>query len=464
MANLWSGRFEKEMNDLLIDFNQSISYSIRLYENDINGSIAHATMLAKQGLITEDERDSILEGLNNIRDRIKSGELKFVAKTEDIHMSIESELIKLIGDPGRKLHTARSRNDQSVLDTRMYLKDEIKEIYYLLEELQYSILEKASENTENIMPGYTHLQHAQPVTIGFYLMAYFQQFKRDMERLLSCYERTDYCPLGAGALAGTSLPIDRHYVAELLGFENVTENALDSVSDRDYVAEFLSFSSICIVHLSRLSEELIIWSTQEFGFIDIDDSYCTGSSIMPQKKNPDIPELIRGKTGRIFGNLMAMLTVLKGLPLAYNKDLQEDKEALFDTIDTIKDCIKIFSSMLKNTTFKHENIKGHMTSGFLNATDLAESLVIQGVPFRTGHELVGKVVKYCESKNIGLEDLKSEDLILIDERLENIEIPDLSNYACVLRRNLYGGTAPEEVKRQIEAGKEFLKNNPFKSN
>lgn len=457
MSSLWGGRFEKEMDEIVEEFNASITFDIALYKHDIMGSIAHVTMLASEGLVTNEERDRIIDGLHLIKERIEKGELKFTYKNEDIHMAIESELIKTIGDVGRKLHTARSRNDQAVLDTKMYLKDQIVEIFQLLKDLENTIIDKAEENIEKIMPGFTHLQHAQPVTIGFHLMAYFQQFKRDIERLKGCYERIDYCPLGACALAGTTLPINRQMTAQLLGFKNVSENAMDTVADRDFVVDFISFASICMAHLSRFSEEYILWNSQEFGFINIDDSFCTGSSIMPQKKNPDIPELVRGKTGRVYGNLMSILTVIKGLPMSFNKDFQEDKEALFDTIKTLRSCIKIFTAMIKNTTFNYDKIEKHMEKGFLNATDLAESFVNQGIPFRTAHELVGILVKHCENEGIKLEELKQADLPLIDKRLENITLADLDNYSCVIKRKSYGGTAPVDVRRQISMAREFLK-------
>lgn len=456
MKSLWSGRFEKGMDELVAEFNASITFDIELYRHDIRGSIAHITMLQSEGLVSIEERDMIIEGLKAIEKRIESGELKFTYEDEDIHMAIESELIKTIGDVGRKLHTARSRNDQVNVDVRMYLKDEIVDMFELLKNLELVIVNKAEENIHGLMPGFTHLQHAQPVTVGFHLMAYFQQFRRDMERLQGCYERVDYNPLGACALAGTTIPINRHLTAELLGFKNVTENAMDTVADRDFVVEFISFASICMAHLSRFSEEFILWNSQEFGFINIDDSFCTGSSIMPQKKNPDIPELIRGKTGRVYGHLISILTVIKGLPMAFNKDFQEDKEALFDTIKTLKTSIRIFASMLENTTFNYNKIKTQMNKGFLNATDVAESLVLQGIPFRTAHELVGFMVKYCEDKAIGLEDIPKSELPLIDKRLKNITFPDLDNYSCVVRRNSFGGTSPEEVQRQINVGREFL--------
>lgn len=457
MENLWGGRFEKGMDRLVEEFNASITFDINLYKHDIMGSVAHVTMLASEGLVTTDERDQIVEGLNIIKERIEKGELTFTYKNEDIHMAVEGELIKAIGDVGRKLHTARSRNDQAILDTRMYLKDQIIEIFQLLKEFENTIIMKAEENKDRIMPGFTHFQHAQPITIGFHLMAYFQQFKRDIERLIGCYERIDYCPLGACALAGTTLPINRQMTAQMLGFKNVSENAMDTVSDRDFVVDFISFASLCMAHLSRFSEEYIIWNSQEFSFIDIDDSFCTGSSIMPQKKNPDIPELIRGKTGRVYGNLMSILTVIKGLPMAFNKDFQEDKEALFDTVKTLKSSIIIFGSMLQNSKFNYDKIEKQMLKGFLNATDVAETLVMQGIPFRTAHELVGVLVKYCEQRDLRLEELTQEELPLIDKRLEGIRLGDLDNYSCVVKRKSYGGTSPVEVERQINSAREFLK-------
>ena len=457
MKNLWSSRFKKEMNQMVEEFNASITFDKTLYRQDIRGSIAHATMLQKMGHLSPHELEAIAKGLSDIEKKIASGELTFTYKDEDIHMAIESQLIKDIGDTGRKLHTARSRNDQVILDVRLYLKEEMEEIFEILKGLLETLLHQADATKEILMPGFTHLQHAQPVTVGFHLMAYFQQFKRDLMRLKGCYERTDENPLGACALAGTTIPIDRHYTAELLGFRTVTENAMDTVSDRDFIVEFMSFSSLFMAHLSRISEEFILWNAQEFSFIEIDDGFCTGSSIMPQKKNPDIPELIRGKTGRVYGHLMGLLTVLKGLPMAFNKDLQEDKEALFDTVKTIKTSAMIFTEMLENTEFKATDMKKHMEKGFLQATDLAEHLVLQGIPFRTCHELVGKAVKYCEEHDLTLEDLTEDSLLLIDTRLAGIPLPDLSMEGSIERRNSYGSTAPIDVERQIASGWAVLK-------
>lgn len=457
MKNLWGARFAKEMDQIVEEFNASITFDIALYKQDIRGSIAHAKMLFKMGHLKEEELMLITEGLLKIEKKIADKSLVFTYHDEDIHMAVESALIKEIGDVGRKLHTARSRNDQVILDVRLYLKEEMEELYDIIKVLMETLLEKADAHKEMIMPGFTHLQHAQPVTVGFHLMAYFQQFKRDNERLKGCYERTDENPLGSCALAGTTIPIDRSYTKELLGFSKVTENAMDTVADRDFIVEFMSFSSLFMAHLSRLSEEFILWNAQEFSFIEIDDGFCTGSSIMPQKKNPDIPELIRGKTGRVYGHLMGMLTVLKGLPMAFNKDFQEDKEALFDTVKTVKMSAVIFSQMLENTTFREDKIKEHMDKGFLAATDLAEYLVTEGIAFRTAHELVGAIVKYCEKTGNSLITLKDEDLETIDERLKGFKLPDLSSRACVMRRNSHGGTSPSDVLRQIEKGKEVLR-------
>lgn len=456
MASLWSGRFEKEMDEIVKVFNASIGFDQRMYHEDIDGSIAHVTMLAAQGIVTEEESKQIIAGLETIREKIAKGEIVFNVDDEDIHMGIESRLIAEIGDVGKKLHTARSRNDQCQVDGRMYLKKEIQEILHRLYYLEEVILEKAEKYADCLTVGFTHIQHAQPITLGFVFMAYFQMFKRDIERLHDTYERMDLCPLGAGALAGTTLPIDRHKTAALLGFAAPTENAMDSVSDRDYSIEFLSDASISMMHLSRWAEEFVWWNSQEFSFIDIDDSYCTGSSIMPQKKNPDMAELLRGKVGRVYGDLMQLLTVMKGTPLAYNKDFQEDKESLFDAVDTWKASITIFANMLEKTEFRLDQIEAQMSKGFLNATDIAEHLVKQNIPFREAHEIVGRMVKTCEINGCQLEDLTDELLSEIDSRISKKSMGDISIKACVDARVSFGGTAPSEVRRQIAAGKEFL--------
>lgn len=456
MANLWSGRFEKGMDEIVERFNASIGFDKRLYACDIQGSIAHATMLAKQGIVTDSERDSIIEGLNTIKDKIEDGSLQFTVKNEDIHMAVEGTLTDMIGEAGKRLHTARSRNDQVAVDTRLYVKEQIKEIIENLVYMERVLLEKAEKYAGEIMIGFTHIQHAQPITVGFHFMAYFQMFKRDIERLQDAYERMNYCPLGSGALAGTTMPIDRHQTAELLGFKAPTENAMDSVSDRDYLIELLSDASISMMHISRLAEEFVWWNSQEFSYISIDDSFCTGSSIMPQKKNPDMAELLRGKVGRVYGNLMQLLTVMKGTPLAYNKDFQEDKEGLFDTIDTWKDSLRIFAKMIEKTEFRMDKIAKHLTTGFLNATDIAEHFVKQNLPFREAHEIVGKMVKYCEHRGIDFADLTETDFPEIDDRLLKYELPDLSIEGCVNARISFGGTAPTEVMRQVKAGEAWI--------
>lgn len=456
MANLWSGRFEKGMDKIVEEFNASIFFDKRLYDCDIQGSIAHVTMLNEQGIVTEEEKEKIIQELGNIKLEIENGEIEFNVHDEDIHMAVERILIKRLGDTGKKLHTARSRNDQVAVDTRLYVKKEINEIVENLKFLEHVLLEKSGRYYDKIMVGFTHMQHAQPVTVGFHLMAYFQMFKRDIERFMDAYERTDYNPLGSCALAGTTVPINRHRTAEILGFTNVTENAMDSVSDRDYILEFMSAASICIMHISRMSEEFVYWNSQEFSYISIDDSFCTGSSIMPQKKNPDMAELLRGKAGRVYGNLVQLLTVMKGTPLAYNKDFQEDKEGLFDTVDTLKSSLLILAKMIEKTEFNINNIQTHLSKGFLNATDVAEFFVKKNIPFREAHEMVGKMVKYCESYNKDFSEMSEDELREIDERLSLKLLPDLSMEGCVNGRVSYGGTAPKEVQRQINTGRRWL--------
>ena len=458
MASLWGGRFEKEMDDIVKEFNASIGFDKRMYNEDIDGSIAHVTMLGEQGIVTEEEAGQIIAGLETIRGKIASGEILFDVDDEDIHMGIESRLIAEIGDVAKKLHTARSRNDQCQVDGRLYLKKEIREIVDRLCYLEEVILEKAEKYADIITVGFTHIQHAQPITIGFIFMAYFQMFRRDIERLMDTYERMNLCPLGACAMAGTTLPTNRFRTSELLGFAAPTENAMDSVSDRDYSIEFLSDAAISMMHISRWAEEFVWWNSQEFGFIDIDDSYCTGSSIMPQKKNPDMAELLRGKSGRVYGDLMQLLTVLKGTPLTYNKDFQEDKESLFDAVDTWKASITIFANMLQKTEFRMDRIEEQLSRGFLNATDIAEHFAKQGIPFREAHSIVGRMVKACEVKGCDFEDLTDEELQEIDERVSRESLGDISIKACVDARVSFGGTAPSEVRRQIEVGKAFMEN------
>ncbi|MGE9874641.1 argininosuccinate lyase [Hornefia butyriciproducens] len=453
---LWGGRFEKDMDQIVKEFNASIGFDQRMYNEDIDGSIAHVTMLAAQGIVTEEESRQIIDGLERIREKIRSGEIVFTVEDEDIHMGIESRLIEEIGEVGKKLHTARSRNDQCQVDGRLYLKEQIRTIVAELIELEEVILRKADQYAEEITVGFTHIQHAQPITIGFVFMAYFQMFRRDIERLTDTYERMDLCPLGACALAGTTFPTDRARTAELLGFRAPTENAMDSVSDRDYAIEFLSDASISMMHISRWAEEFAWWNTSEFSYIAIDDSFCTGSSIMPQKKNPDMAELLRGKSGRVYGDLMQMLTVLKGTPLAYNKDFQEDKEGLFDAVDTWKACIQIFTKMLDKTEFRMDQIEKQLSKGFLNATDVAEHLAMEGIPFREAHNIVGRMVKACEERGCQLEELDEESLRSIDSRLSRKALGDISIPACVSARKSFGGTAPDEVRRQIRVGRSWL--------
>lgn len=460
MASLWGGRFAKEMDDIVKQFNASIGFDQRMYNEDIDGSIAHVTMLGEQGIVSAEEAKQIIAGLETIREKIKSGEIVFNVDDEDIHMGIESRLIAEIGDVGKKLHTARSRNDQCQIDGRLYLKKEIREIVNRLCYLEEVILEKAEKYADSITVGFTHIQHAQPITIGFIFMAYFQMFRRDIDRLMDTYERMNLSPLGACAMAGTTLPTNRHRTAELLGFAAPTENAMDSVSDRDYSLEFLSDAAISMMHISRWAEEFVWWNSQEFGFIDIDDSYCTGSSIMPQKKNPDMAELLRGKTGRVYGDLMQLLTVMKGTPLAYNKDFQEDKESLFDAIDAWKASITIFANMLEKTEFRMDQIEKQFAKGFLNATDIAEHFAKQGIPFREAHSIVGRMVKACEVKGCDFEDLTDEELQAIDSRINKEALGDISIKACVNARMSFGGTAPAEVRRQIEVGRAFMENLP----
>lgn len=449
-SSLWGGRFEKEMDEAVKQYNASIFFDQRMYNEDIDGSIAHVTMLAGQGIVTEDEAKTIITGLEEIRADIQTGKITFDVNDEDIHMGIESRLIARVGEVGKKLHTARSRNDQCQVDGRLYLRREIGAILERLKYLETVILDKAEQYADQLSIGFTHLQHAQPLTLGFVFMAYFQMFKRDIQRLQDTLERMNYCPLGACALAGTTLPIDRHETARLLGFIAPTENAMDSVSDRDYSIEFLSDASISMMHLSRWAEEFAWWNSSEFSYIAIDDSFCTGSSIMPQKKNPDMAELIRGKVGRVYGDLMQLLTVMKGTPMAYNKDFQEDKESLFDAVDTWKATLLIFAKMLEHTEFRMDQIQAQMGKGFLNATDVAEHFAKQGIPFREAHSIVGRMVKVCEGRGCQLEELTDAELSAIDSRISRAMLGDVSITACVNARGSYGGTAPQEVRRQIE--------------
>ncbi|MBP2655378.1 MAG: argH 1 [Firmicutes bacterium] len=457
MTKLWGGRFAKNTDIMVEEFTSSISFDNRLYKEDIAGSIAHAKMLAKCGIISDEDTKIIIDGLNGILADIEAGNFTFEIALEDIHMNIEKRLTERIGPVGGKLHTARSRNDQVALDTHMYLKREIVNIGQLLSDLLAALLETAEKNRDVIMPGYTHLQRAQPILFAHHMLAYFFMLVRDFGRLKGVWERSDIMPLGAGALAGTTFPIDRHFVANELKFGAVYDNSLDAVSDRDYMLEFLSFSSILMMHLSRLSEEIILWSSAEFQFIELDDAHCTGSSIMPQKKNPDVAELVRGKTGRVFGHLMALLTVAKGLPLAYNKDLQEDKEGLFDTIDTVKFSLSIYASMLRGIKVNGTKMLNTLRQDFSNATDMADYLVKKGLPFRQAHEVVGKSVRYCIETGKTLTDLSLDEFkefspLFADDILDAITIE-----TCVAARNSYGGTSPEQVELAIGRGHSILK-------
>ena len=454
---MWDGRFEKKIDSRTNDFNSSIKFDHKMYKHDIKGSMAHAKMLSKQGIIGEDDKEKILKGLEEILEDIESGNLKLDLNAEDIHMFVEAELTKRIGQSGKKLHTARSRNDQVALDIKMYLKDAILEIQKELKELIATFVEKAEENTKTIMPGYTHLQRAQPVTFGHHLMAYVEMFLRDEERLSQTYNRMDVSPIGSCALAGTTYNLDREYEAKELGFASVTNNSLDGVSDRDYVIELLSDISMIMMHLSRISEEIVMWSSWEFKFVELDDAFATGSSIMPQKKNPDITELIRGKTGRVYGDLMAMLTVMKGTPLAYNKDMQEDKEAIFDALDIVDLCITKLNLLVKTMTVLKDNMKKAAAKGFINATDCADYLVEKGIPFRDAYKITGSLVKYCIKNDTTLENLKLEEFKEYSDKFEEdvYEAIDLSN--CVNKRNVVGGPAAEQVMKQIERVKNIIK-------
>ena len=456
MKKLWEGRFTKNTNALLEKFNASITFDKRMYAEDIKGSIAHSKMLSKQEIISQDDQLKIEKGLNQIKLEIENGEFIFKIEDEDIHMSIEKRLTEIIGSTAGKLHTARSRNDQVALDVRMYVRHqslEIKELLINMENVLYT-LSKKYKNT--IIPGYTHLQRAQPILLAHHLLAYFQMFKRDISRIDDFLERSDEMPLGAGALAGTTFDLDRHYVAGQLGFSAPTVNSLDSVSDRDFIIELASIISIISMHLSRFSEEIIIWCTSEFSFIKLDDAFATGSSIMPQKKNPDIAELVRGKSGRIYGNLIAILTTMKALPLAYNKDMQEDKEGIFDSIYNIKICIEIFYEMLSTMDVNEKEILESMKKGFLNATDVADYLAKNGMPFREAHKVVGQIVSYCEQKNIAIDDMKFEEYLGFSNIFKEDVLEAITIENCVNNRNSYGGTSIKNVLMQLELAEKFL--------
>ena len=456
---LWGGRFTKETDQLVHNFNESLSFDRKFYRQDIQGSIAHVKMLAKQKILTEEERDQIIEGLQGILSDIESGKLEFTNEHEDIHSFVEANLTERIGEAGKKLHTGRSRNDQVALDMKLYTRDEIKEIDGLLKKLLEELLSVMEENLDTFMPGFTHLQKAQPTTLAHHIGAYFEMFSRDRSRLHDIAKRMNYCPLGAGAFAGTTYPLDREYTAELLGFDGPTLNSMDAVSDRDYLIELLAALSLIAMHLSRFCEEIIIWNTNEYRFVELDDSYSTGSSIMPQKKNPDIAELIRGKSGRVYGALTSLLTVMKGLPLAYNKDMQEDKELTFDAIDTVKGCILLFTGMVATMTFRKDVMEASAKNGFTNATDVADYLVNKGVPFRDAHGVSGRLVLKCIDKNCALDDLSLEEFKEESEAFEEDIYDAISMKTCVEKRNTISAPGRAAMENVIRIYKERMKEN-----
>jgi argininosuccinate lyase len=456
MAQLWGGRFTKETDQLVYNFNASIGFDQKFYEQDIRGSMAHVKMLAKQEILTEQEKEQILTGLAGILKDVKEGRLAITSEYEDIHSFVEANLIERIGDAGKKLHTGRSRNDQVALDMKLYVRDEIEELEDLVYHLLGTLNHIMEENLETYMPGFTHLQKAQPVTLAHHMGAYYEMFFRDYDRLKDIRERMNTCPLGAGALAGTTYPLDREYTAQLLGFKGATRNSMDSVSDRDYVIELLSAMATIMMHLSRFSEEIIIWNSNEYQFVEIDDGYSTGSSIMPQKKNPDIAELVRGKTGRVYGALMSILTTMKGLPLAYNKDMQEDKELTFDAIDTTKGCLALFDGMLSTLQFKKDVMEKSAKNGFTNATDAADYLVNHGVPFRDAHGIVGRLVLFCLEKGISLDDMTLDEYKAISPVFEEDIYEAISLKTCVEKRVTKGAPGPSVMKEIVEENKRFL--------
>ena len=456
MAQLWGGRFTKETDKLVYDFNASINFDKRLIEQDITGSIAHVKMLSSVKIITASERDDIIAGLNSIYDDVINGKLIISDKYEDVHSFVEANLIDRIGDTGKKLHTGRSRNDQVALDMKLYTRAEVLEVKELLVDLLTTINLTMKDNLDTYMPGFTHLQKAQPITLAHHFGAYFEMFKRDILRLNDIYNRMNYCPLGAGALAGTTYPLNRNMTAELLDFYGPTLNSIDSVSDRDYLIEFLSALSIIMMHLSRFCEEIIIWNSNEYKFVELDDTYSTGSSIMPQKKNPDIAELTRGKCGRVYGSLMSLLTTMKSLPLAYNKDMQEDKEISFDAIDTVKSCLTLFDGMLKSITFNKDNMAKSAMKGFTNATDAADYLVLKGIPFRDAHSVIGKLVLYCINENKSIEELSINELKSISPAFEDDIYDAISLKTCVEKRLTIGAPGSEAMKNVINLNCEFI--------
>ena len=456
MAQLWGGRFTKETDQMVYQFNASISFDKRFYAQDIRGSIAHVMMLAKQGILTEEEQRKMISGLEGILRDIEDGSLAISEKYEDIHSFVEATLIERIGEPGKKLHTGRSRNDQVALDMKLYIRDEVYATDHLLKELLEVLLGIMEEHIDTFMPGFTHLQKAQPITLAHHFGAYFEMFKRDRQRLADIYKRMNLCPLGSGALAGTTYPLDREMTAQLLGFDGPTLNSMDSVSDRDYLIELLSAMSTIMMHLSRFCEEIILWNSNEYRFVEIDDAYSTGSSIMPQKKNPDIAELVRGKTGRVYGALTSMLTTMKGIPLAYNKDMQEDKELTFDAIDTVKGCIALFTGMVSTMSFRKEIMEKSAKNGFTNATDAADYLVNHGVPFRDAHGIVGRLVLLCIDRGIALDDLTLEEYKEISPVFEEDIYEAISLKTCVEKRLTIGAPGAEAMKKVIMLEKKYL--------
>ncbi|MBR5271246.1 MAG: argininosuccinate lyase [Clostridia bacterium] len=453
---LWGGRFQKSTDKKVDDFNSSIRFDKRMYKQDIRGSVAHAKMLGKQGIISKEDSEAIVEELKNILDDINNGKVEFLIDAEDIHMNIEKILTDRIGEAGKRLHTGRSRNDQVALDLRMYLIDETQELSDMLIHAMEVLVSLAEENTETIMPGYTHLQKAQPITFAHHVMAYFEMFKRDFSRLCDCRKRTSVMPLGSGALAATTYNLDREYVMHELGFDEVTMNSLDGVSDRDFVIELASCLSMIMMHLSRFCEELILWSSNEFSFVEMDDAFSTGSSIMPQKKNPDVAELIRGKTGRVYGHLMGLLTTMKGIPLAYNKDMQEDKEPIFDALDTVKICLPVFCDMIATMKINKENMLKGSRGGFTNATDVADYLVKKGLPFREAHAVVGKMVFYALENNLALDDLSMDEFAEFSDIIEDDIYDAISMETCVNDRKIIGGPAKETVEKAIAIANKYI--------
>lgn len=457
MAQLWGGRFEGKTDQLAWNFNASITFDQRLLEADVRGSKAHVTMLAKKGIISNEDKDAIIDGLDSIIADVKSGKLAITTEYEDVHSFVEANLIDRIGDAGKKMHTGRSRNDQVALDMRLYARDKVNETSEMIYDMLTTLLNLQKEHLNTYMPGFTHLQKAQPLTLAHHLGAYFEMFKRDLLRLKDIYKRMNYCPLGSGALAGTTYDLDREYTAKLLDFEGPTLNSMDSVSDRDYLIEFMSALSIMQMHLSRFAEEIIIWNSNEYQFVTIDDAYSTGSSIMPQKKNPDIAELVRGKTGRIYGDLIGLLTTMKGIPLAYNKDMQEDKEAFFDAIDNAQQCLVLFTDMLRTITFNKDIMQKSATKGFTNATDAADYLVVKGVPFRDAHAVIGRIVLHCIEKDCAIDDLDIETLQKFDEHFDNDIYDAISLKTCVEKRLTIGATGIGAMEKVISLNEDFLK-------